>query len=71
MSTIEAITHSAKAAGLSEEDCHSLLFLFRLQKFRVFKRVDDGGRPPRAINVRFVMECYKIYKYFNCNLFNL
>ncbi len=29
----------------------SLLFLFRLQKHRVLKRVKEGGRPPKAIQV--------------------
>jgi len=51
VSTIEAITHCAKIAGLSDEDCTSLLLLFNLQKYRVQMRFNAEGKVPRAIHV--------------------
>ena len=43
MSTIEAIAHTAHAAGLDDQSFHNLLLLFRLQKLRVLDRVRQGN----------------------------
>jgi hypothetical protein len=51
VSTIEAIAHTASAAGSSAETVQTLLLLFQLQKFRVLKRIEDGGKAPRAVEV--------------------
>ena len=47
VSTIEAIAHTAEAAGATEETLHSLTVLFRLQRHRVLISiaVADGERP--------------------------
>ena len=44
VSTIEAIAHTAHAAGLDDASFHNLLLLFRLQKLRVLDRVRQGNR---------------------------
>lgn len=51
VSSIEAIAYAAKAAGATEDTFQTLLTLFRLQKYRVLKRIKDGGRPPKAIKI--------------------
>jgi hypothetical protein len=51
VSTIEAIAHTAGAAGSTAETVETLLLLFQLQKFRVLKRIEDGGKAPRAVEV--------------------
>jgi hypothetical protein len=51
VSTIEAIAHTAGAAGSAAETVETLLLLFQLQKFRVLKRIEDGGKAPRAVEV--------------------
>ncbi len=51
VSTIEAIAHTAKSAGISSLDFDLLLLLFRVQKFRVFQNVRTGGKIPRVIAV--------------------
>jgi hypothetical protein len=51
VSTIEAIAHTASAAGLSPNLVEDLLTLFFLQKLRVMQRVNSGGKVPRAIEV--------------------
>lgn len=51
VSSIEAIAYAAKAAGSTDETFHKLLTLFRLQKYRVLKRIRDGGKPPKAIKI--------------------
>ena len=43
VSTIEAIAHTARAAGLDESSFRNLLLLFRLQKLRVLDRVRQGN----------------------------
>eukprot|EP01036_Dinobryon_divergens_P026672 gene26673-35348_t len=49
VSTIEAIAHTALAAGLSTPQFDDLLLLFRLQKWRVMRSVRDGGKVPKAV----------------------
>ena len=51
VSTIEAIAHTAQAAGLSPEKKNHLLTFFRVQKLRVLKKIEDGGKVPRAVEV--------------------
>ena len=51
VSTIEAITHTAKAAGSSQETVDTMLTLFQLQKLRVLRRIEEGGKVPRALEV--------------------
>lgn len=51
VSTIEAIAHTALAAGLSTPQFDDLLLLFRLQKWRVMRSVRDGGKVPKAVEV--------------------
>ena len=51
LSTIEAITYTASSAGLSEDDCHKLLTLFRVQKGRVLLSMEHGAKKPRAVCV--------------------
>jgi hypothetical protein len=51
VSTIEAIAHTARAAGLDDVDYETLLLLFRLQKHRVLSRVQSGGKAPKAVTV--------------------
>jgi hypothetical protein len=51
VSTIEAIAHTARAAGTLEENIESLLVLFQLQKHRVLRKVEDGGKAPKAMVV--------------------
>lgn len=51
VSSIEAVTHAARAAGATHEVCEALLLLFRLQKQRVLRSVKEGGKVPKAINV--------------------
>jgi hypothetical protein len=52
VSTIEAVAHTAKAAGMNEKDFNDLLILFRLQKYRVIKHTfEEGGKVPRAMEV--------------------
>eukprot|EP01039_Chlorochromonas_danica_P008247 gene8247-9095_t len=50
VSTIEAIAHTAKAAGMSEEHCEDLLTLFRVQKYRVLRNTEERGKLPRAMD---------------------
>lgn len=50
VSTIEAIAHAASAAGLDAQGVNNLLVLFRLQKYRVLKRVTEDKTPTRAMN---------------------
>jgi hypothetical protein len=55
VSTIEAIAHTAKAAGASDEVKQTLLTLFKLQKYRVMKtKTTAEGRAPRAVEVEGV-----------------
>eukprot|EP01038_Epipyxis_sp_PR26KG_P016058 gene16058-21807_t len=51
VSTIEAIAHTAKEAGIIEDDFNSLLCLFRLQKYRVLQNITKGYKVPRAVEV--------------------
>ena len=51
VSTIEAIAHTAAAAGLSPAQQDDLLLLFRLQKWRVMRSVKSGGKVPKAVEV--------------------
>ena len=51
VSTIEAIAHTALAAGLSSPQFDDLLLLFRLQKWRVMCSVRGGGKVPKAVEV--------------------
>jgi hypothetical protein len=51
LSTIEAIAHTAVAAGMSSESFDIMLALFRVQKGRVLLSIDGGNREPRAVNV--------------------
>ena len=51
VSTIEAIAHTALAAGLSSPQFDDLLLLFRLQKWRVMNSVRGGGKVPKAVEV--------------------
>ena len=60
VSTIEALSHAAKAAGCSEIEAETLLTLFYLQRYRLLKRLQTGdGRPPRAVDVRGPWRIYK------------
>lgn len=52
VSTIEALTHAAKAAGCDSEEADKLLVLFFLQRYRLLNRIKSDGRPPRAVDVR-------------------
>ena len=51
LSTIEAIAHTAVAAGMNPEHFDIMLTLFRVQKGRVLLSIDDGNRKPRAVCV--------------------
>jgi hypothetical protein len=51
VSTIEAIAHAAKQAGLSDDKVDNLLILFRLQKYRMLQHTIVGGKIPRAVEV--------------------
>lgn len=51
VSSIEAIAYTALVAGASEHEYNTLLTLFRLQKYRVMKNVQDGRKPPRVVQV--------------------
>eukprot|EP00598_Pedospumella_elongata_P008545 CAMPEP_0184994894 /NCGR_PEP_ID=MMETSP1098-20130426/51083_1 /TAXON_ID=89044 /ORGANISM="Spumella elongata, Strain CCAP 955/1" /LENGTH=549 /DNA_ID=CAMNT_0027521055 /DNA_START=20 /DNA_END=1669 /DNA_ORIENTATION=+ len=51
VSTIEAIAHTAGAAGCSSDTVDAMLTLFLLQKHRVLKRIEMGGKVPRAVEV--------------------
>ena len=51
VSTIEAITHTAIAAGATVEDAHTLTTLFRVQRVRVFRNESNKRKPPRAAAV--------------------
>ena len=51
LSTIEAIAHTAAAAGANTETTNTLLTLFHLQRHRVLTCVDAGKKAPRAIQV--------------------
>lgn len=51
VSTIEAISHAAAAAGLDESSVEALLLLFKLQRYRVLDNVESGGKVPRAMLV--------------------
>ena len=51
VSTIEAIAHTAFAAGLPLNKYEDLLILFKLQKYRVLNRVLEGGKAPKAVVV--------------------
>jgi hypothetical protein len=37
--------------AMEEKDCDVLLTLFRLQKQRVFQRIREGGKAPKAVVV--------------------
>lgn len=50
VSTIEAIAHTARAAGCSPETAEHLLTLFKLQKYRVLKNTETK-KTPRAVEV--------------------
>lgn len=50
VSTIEAIAHTARAAGSPVEDTEAFLTLFRLQKYRVLKK-SETRKTPRAVEV--------------------
>lgn len=50
VSTIEAIVHTARAAGASVEDTEHLLTMFKVQKYRVLKSTETR-KTPRAIEV--------------------
>lgn len=52
VSTIEAIAHAAREAGLSPSEHKDLLLLFRLQKYRVLTNVKVGAKIPKAISVQ-------------------
>lgn len=54
VSTIEAIAHAAKAAGVQQEQLHDLLTLFEMQKYRVLTNTCDGIKAPRAVEVEGV-----------------
>ena len=41
MSTIEAIEHTAVAAGMNEEEMEKLLLLFKVQKYHVLGRIEE------------------------------
>lgn len=51
LSTIEAIAHTAAAAGIDSDTFEKLLHLFKIQKGRVLLNVDSGARKPRALCV--------------------
>lgn len=51
VSTIEAIAHTAVAAGLPAQDMDTVLTLFHVQKHRVLENMSTGNKPPRAIVV--------------------
>jgi DTW domain-containing protein YfiP len=52
VSTIEAIAHTAYAAGISDDKRKDLLCLFELQKFRVLTNDQlYGSKTPRAVEV--------------------
>jgi DTW domain-containing protein YfiP len=51
VSTIEAICHTAVAAGLPDRSAEDFLFLFYLQKYRLLERIKVDGKQPRAIDV--------------------
>lgn len=50
VSTVEAIVHTARAAGASVEDTEHLLTMFKVQKYRVLKSTETR-KTPRAIEV--------------------
>lgn len=56
MSTIEAISFAAQAAGLEENDFHNLQVLFRLARYKMLQRSAKATEAhkglPRAIDVR-------------------
>jgi hypothetical protein len=51
LSTIEAIVHTAKSAGMGDEDCETLLTLFYIQRGRVLLNIDELLKAPRAVAV--------------------
>ena len=51
VSTIEAIGHTAVAAGMNEEEMEKILLLFKVQKYRVLVRIEEGKKPPQAVAV--------------------
>lgn len=51
VSTIEAVAHTARAAGLGSSEQDDLLVLFRLQKLRVLRAMRAGGKVPKAVEV--------------------
>jgi hypothetical protein len=51
VSTIEAISHAAAAAGATNRDVETLLTLFNVQKYRVVNAIKSGGKVPRAMEV--------------------
>jgi hypothetical protein len=59
VSTIEALSHAAKAAGCASAEAEKLLTLFYLQRYRLMNRVKSDGRPPRAVDVRGPWKVYK------------
>jgi hypothetical protein len=52
VSSIEAIAHTAAAAGASEETVSTLPSIFRLKYvYYLLKHKEEGGRPPKAIRM--------------------
>lgn len=51
VSTIEAIAHTARTAGSTEQDENDLLTLFKVQKHRVLGNLKVGAKVPRAMEV--------------------
>ena len=51
VSTIEAIGHTALAAGMKKASYDDLLTLFNVQKYRVLEKTRQGGKCPRAVQV--------------------
>ena len=58
VSTIEAIAHTATAAGLKEYEVTSLLLLFNYQKAQVFRNMlAENQRVPKAVSVDGFGQC--------------
>ena len=67
VSTIEAISHAAEAAGANEWDVNVLLLLFRLQRTRVLENVGENeGKKPKAMAVEGMgVGCWKSVEGYN------
>lgn len=60
VSTIEAIAHTAVAAGCAVEAADALLGLFRVQRHRVMRSTAAGAKLPRAMDVTGVgLGCWR------------